>query len=155
MPMLLFEINIHIFFLILFALYTHSITEILKVHIGYTLYVIYIFENVFLYKHGMKQHFTIVIMFPVLIHLFILRVDTWLIRESILTETIFFPNSGSDSDYAPTMSSCPSPSEACSTSRTPAVSGSTTTLPSRGLKSVTKKRRWGRQKPANRGPEGH
>uniref|UniRef100_A0A673YER8 PiggyBac transposable element-derived protein domain-containing protein n=1 Tax=Salmo trutta TaxID=8032 RepID=A0A673YER8_SALTR len=66
-------------------------------------------------------------------------------------------HSPSDSDWEPPLLRCPSPTEAGSSSRTPAVSGSTPTHARPGvksLKSVTKKRRWGRDKPANREEEG-
>ncbi|XP_038867896.1 uncharacterized protein LOC120062161 [Salvelinus namaycush] len=57
----------------------------------------------------------------------------------------------SDSDWEPPLPSCPSPRGACSFSRTPAVSGSTSTP---ALPGVTKKRRWGRDTPAIREEEG-
>uniref|UniRef100_A0A673Y104 PiggyBac transposable element-derived protein domain-containing protein n=1 Tax=Salmo trutta TaxID=8032 RepID=A0A673Y104_SALTR len=60
----------------------------------------------------------------------------------------------SDSDWEPPLPRCPSPTGAESTSRTPAVSGSTPTPTRPGVKSVTKKRRWGKAKPAIREEEG-
>ncbi|CDQ96374.1 unnamed protein product, partial [Oncorhynchus mykiss] len=60
----------------------------------------------------------------------------------------------SDSDWEPPLPRCPSPTGAGSSSRTPAVSGSTPTPALPGGKSVTKKRRWGRAKPAIREEEG-
>ncbi|XP_070298041.1 piggyBac transposable element-derived protein 4-like, partial [Salvelinus sp. IW2-2015] len=60
----------------------------------------------------------------------------------------------SDSDWEPPLPRCPSPTGARSSSRTPAVSGSTPTPALPGVKSVTKKRRWGRDTPAIREEEG-
>uniref|UniRef100_A0A8C7JJ61 PiggyBac transposable element-derived protein 4-like n=1 Tax=Oncorhynchus kisutch TaxID=8019 RepID=A0A8C7JJ61_ONCKI len=60
----------------------------------------------------------------------------------------------SDSDWEPPLPRCPSPTGAGSSSRTPAVSGSTPTPALPGGKSVTKKWRWGRAKPAIREEEG-
>lgn len=112
----------------------------LAIHCVCVFYICFLF---ILYKHGMEQHFTIVIMFPVLyiIHICLFFV---LIQGSYVKVFLL-------------ISRCPSPSEAglCTrtpaisgSSRTPAVSDSTPTRPSRGVKTVTKKRRWGREKPA-------
>ncbi|XP_029506386.1 piggyBac transposable element-derived protein 4-like [Oncorhynchus nerka] len=60
----------------------------------------------------------------------------------------------SNSDWEPPLPRCPSPTGAGSSSRTPAVSGSTPTPALPGGKSVTKKWRWGRAKPAIREEEG-
>ncbi|XP_036828592.1 piggyBac transposable element-derived protein 4-like [Oncorhynchus mykiss] len=60
----------------------------------------------------------------------------------------------SDSDWEPPLPRCPSPTGAGSSSWTPAVSGSTPTPALPGGKSVTKKWRWGRAKPAIREEEG-
>ncbi|XP_036829768.1 piggyBac transposable element-derived protein 4-like [Oncorhynchus mykiss] len=56
---------------------------------------------------------------------------------------------GTDSDWEPPVPRCPSPSEAGSSSCTPAVSGSTPPGPSRGVK-----RKRGSVPPTNRGTEG-
>ena len=68
---------------------------------------------------------------------------------------VFF-HSDSDSDWEPPVPRCPSPTEAGSSSWTPAVSGSTPTpaRPSRGVKTVTTKRRRGNVESAGREVEG-
>ncbi|XP_064872823.1 piggyBac transposable element-derived protein 4-like [Oncorhynchus nerka] len=60
------------------------------------------------------------------------------------------PHHGTDPDWEPPVPTCPSPSEAGSSSCTPAVSGSTPPGPSRG---PTKKRKRGSVPSANRGTE--
>ncbi|XP_064858233.1 piggyBac transposable element-derived protein 4-like [Oncorhynchus nerka] len=62
------------------------------------------------------------------------------------------PHHGTDPDWEPPVPTCPSPSEAGSSSCTPAVSGSTPPGPSRG---PTKKRKRGSVPSANRGTEWH